>query len=187
MVRMSAVPLLLVRPEAGQPPAPLRRILVPLDGSPVAEAILDHAVALARLEPEGELVLLRVVHSVVPAAWLPDPANAASLAARELALQTQRTRGYLEGVVRRLEASGSCARMRVEVAVNVASAILQLAHDEQADVMALATHGRSGLERMVLGSVADKLVRGSRTPILLFRPSVTATRPEGRKVDGDCS
>jgi nucleotide-binding universal stress UspA family protein len=171
MARISPVPLLLLRPEPGARPGPFRRILVPLDGSPLAEAILESAVAFARLEPESELLLLRVVHSVVTAAWVADPAPAAALAARELAAQQQRAHDYLAGVVHRLLAAGLRARALVEVDPNVPAAILRTARAEQSDLVALATHGRSGLGRLVLGSVADKLVRGSPTPILLLRPA----------------
>jgi nucleotide-binding universal stress UspA family protein len=72
-------------------------------------------------------------------------------------------------------------RARVEAAAAVAPAILEIARVEQADVVALATHGRSGLVRLALGSVADKVVRASRTPVLLFRPGVVsdAGKPSG--------
>lgn len=170
LARISPVPLLLVRPEPGQAPDPLRRILVPLDGSLLAEAILEPAVWLARLEPDAELVLLRVVPSAVAATWVPDPALAASIAAQELAGREQDAREYLEDVLRRLGASGLPVRTRLEVAVSVPAAILEVAREERAEVVALATHGRSGVVRMALGSVADKVVRASRLPILLFRP-----------------
>jgi nucleotide-binding universal stress UspA family protein len=84
--------------------------------------------------------------------------------------EAERARSYLDGVVRRLEAPGLRVRARVEFAVTVAPAILEIARGEQADIVALATHGRSGFARLMLGSVADKLIRGSRTPILVFRP-----------------
>ena len=173
MVRVSHVPLLVVRPEPGQVFAPFRRILVPLDGSAAAESILDHAVRLARLEPEAELVLLEIVQPIAPGVWVLGAPFAASLPRENVASRpdVERAREYLDGVFRRLEASGMRVRARVEVAAIVAPAILEVAREEHADVVALATHGRSGFARLRLGSVADKLLRGSHTPILLFRPS----------------
>jgi nucleotide-binding universal stress UspA family protein len=167
MVRVSPIPLLLVPPEPGHVPGPFRRILVSLDGSALAEAILEHAVRLARVEPEAEMVLLDVLQPLASAAWVPPTA---ALHAENLRAREERARDYLESIGRRLEGAGLRVRSRVEVAANVASTILEIARGEGADVVALATHGRSGLVRLALGSVADKLVRGSRTPVLLFRP-----------------
>jgi nucleotide-binding universal stress UspA family protein len=84
--------------------------------------------------------------------------------------QEERAREYLNALSRRLEATGVRIRARVEVATAIALAILEIARDEQADIVALATHGRSGIRRLALGSVADKVVRGSPVPVLLFRP-----------------
>jgi nucleotide-binding universal stress UspA family protein len=172
MARASRVPVLLVRPEPDETPVPMRRIMVPLDGSAAAEGILEPARALARLEPDAEMILLTVVQPVSTLVWLPDPALGAPLPAADLPdPKGERARAYLEGVVRRLTGSGVRVHARVEVAASIVPAILEVARAERADVVALATHGRSGLERIALGSVADKLVRGSRTPILLFRPA----------------
>jgi nucleotide-binding universal stress UspA family protein len=172
MVRTSSVPLLLIRPEPGHKPGPFRRILVPLDGSAFAEAILEHAVTLGSVEPDAELILLAVVQPVVSAAWMPGPTLAASLPAEEATRHEEdRAREYLERVVARFDTSGLRLRWRVEIASAVAPAILGVARAERVDAMAVTTHGRSGLARLMLGSVADKLVRGSHTPVLVFRPS----------------
>jgi nucleotide-binding universal stress UspA family protein len=173
MVRVSHVPLLLLRPEPGQVPVPVRRILALLDGSALAEAILEPALRLARLQPEAEL--LRVVQPAASLAWMPDPELATALPAADADQGQLRARAYLEGVIRRLDATGVTVRSRVEVAASMVPAILEIAREERADVVALTTHGRSGLVRLALGSVADKLVRGSRTPVLLFRPAPSPT------------
>jgi nucleotide-binding universal stress UspA family protein len=184
MLRMSRVPLLLVRPEPGQVPIPMRRILAPLDGSVLAEAILEPALRLARLEPEAELILLTVVQPATAVAGMPEHAQSAALPAQDVAdRKGERARAYLEGVIRRLEASGVAVRARVQVAASIVPAILEMAREEHADVVALATHGRSGLVRLALGSVADKLVRGSRTPVLLLRPP-RSPNSGGQKANG---
>lgn len=169
LTRVSPVPLLLIRP--APEPVAFRRILVPLDGSPLAESVLEHAARLTRLDPDGELVLLEVVQPVTAVVWASEAALVASWPTADLVRRDEeQARNYLQGVGRRLEAEGLHVRTRVEVAANVASAILEIARAEHADVVALATHGRSGLVRLALGSVADKVVRGSPAPVLLFRP-----------------
>jgi nucleotide-binding universal stress UspA family protein len=62
----------------------------------------------------------------------------------------------------------------VDFAGNVAAVILEAARAEGADLVALCTHGRSGLARVALGSVADKIVRASAIPVFLFRPPTSA-------------
>lgn len=172
LMRASPVPLLVIRPTPVR--AAFRRILVPLDGSALAESVLEHAARLARLDPDGELVLVEVVQPVTAAVWAPEAAVVASWPSADLVRRDEeQAREYLRAVGRRLEAEGLRVQTRVEVAANVASAILEVARAEPADVVALATHGRSGLVRLALGSIADKVVRGSSTPVLLFRP-----RPE---------
>jgi nucleotide-binding universal stress UspA family protein len=61
------------------------------------------------------------------------------------------------------------ARIEVVVAPNAAVAILEQAHHEEFDLIAMATHGRRGLARVLVGSVADKVLRGATTPVLLYR------------------
>jgi nucleotide-binding universal stress UspA family protein len=172
LVHLSPVPLLLLRPEPGSVPSPFRRTLVPLDGSARAESILEHVLELARLEPAAELVLLDVVQPIASTVWTPGAALTSSVVTADVTQrQEEHARHYLDGVARRLQAAGVGVRTRIELAAGVASAILDVARDEQAGLVALATHGRSGLARLALGSIADKVVRGSRTPVLLFGPS----------------
>ena len=65
---------------------------------------------------------------------------------------------------------GVGARAAVVVGHNVAEALLDLAHPQRIDLVTMATHGRSGLKRLLLGSVADKLIRGAGPPVLVVRP-----------------
>ena len=157
LVRVSPVPLLLVRPQVGAAPALPRTILVPLDGSPLAEGILEHVLLLARGDSGCEIVLLEVATD------------------EEGGTGREEAERYLDGVARRLTAVGARVRTRVEVADDAASAILESVRSQNADLVALATHGRSGLVRVALGSVADKVVRGATVPVLLFRPSPPAS------------
>jgi nucleotide-binding universal stress UspA family protein len=74
---------------------------------------------------------------------------------------------YLAPLADRLRAHGLNAETKVVVGAPVAAEILELARSERADLIAMGTHGRRGLERLVLGSVADKIVRASDVPVLV--------------------
>lgn len=79
---------------------------------------------------------------------------------------------YLQAIATRLQSAMVDIRTQVVVAQQPAAAILEYARDQAADLIAIATHGRGGAVRILLGSVADKIVRGASTPILLYRPPV---------------
>jgi nucleotide-binding universal stress UspA family protein len=171
LVRLSPVPVLLVRPAAAAVPAAFRRILVPLDGSAMGEAVLEHAARLARLDPGAELVLLQVVQPVGSAVWVPDAAVLASWPTGDLARRDEENaRLYLRGVADRLDKQGLHVRAGVRVGGTVALAILDAVKEEKVDLVALSTHGRSGLARLALGSTADKVLRGCPVPVLVYRP-----------------
>jgi nucleotide-binding universal stress UspA family protein len=171
LTRISPVPLLLIRPQTALPATRFRRILVPLDGSPLAETVVEHAIRMAKLEPEAEIVLLGVLPDdstpVLGPASLLRPSAASEERARK---REAATRAYLDGIAARVRSAGLGATARIQAARAVAATILETARSERVDLVALSTHGRSGLLRMALGSVADKVVRGSQTPILLYRP-----------------
>jgi nucleotide-binding universal stress UspA family protein len=171
LARVSPVPVLMIRPEPAGAGGRFGRILVPLDGSKQSETILEHALRLLRVAGDGDLILLEVVQPVGAAVWLPQGELSAGVPADELLRrQQEEAAAYLQEAARPLAAAGVRVRTRVEVAASVAAAILEAAHTERVDLVALSTHGRSGLARVALGSVADKIVRASPTPVLLFRP-----------------
>jgi nucleotide-binding universal stress UspA family protein len=147
--------VLLVHPHEPAPgvlPEPLvEEVVVPLDGSALAEQALGPALGLARLL-EATCTLLRVVESSG------SPAEAAQ----------EEARAYLERVAGRLRGEGLSVRPRVVVAPHAAEAILEQARG--GGPIALATHGRGGLGRVLLGSVADKVIRGASAPVLVYRP-----------------
>lgn len=173
LIRTLDVPVLLVRPQEGKAapdrPPGVGPILVPLDGSPLAEAALDAAVALARIW-DAEVTLLQVVRPVLLSA---DPALPRPSAYDEdlTASCRQQAQDYLDDIVERMRGQGLRATGVAVVAWNAAEAILEVARPERVSIVALATHGRGGLRRLVLGSVADKLVRGADVPLLVYRPT----------------
>jgi nucleotide-binding universal stress UspA family protein len=120
---------------------------------------------LARLW-EGCCTLLRVIEA--------SPAPTAGQASRPRSLEEEReaaAREYLEKIAARLREEGVSVQTRVVAAPHAAPAILEEAQTQRCDFIALATHGRGGLRRMLLGSIADKVIRGASTPVLVYRPA----------------
>jgi nucleotide-binding universal stress UspA family protein len=173
LIRRSATPVLLIRPVPLTPalndkPA-LRRILIPLDGSALAEEILPPATELGALT-NAEYTLLRAVEPVVLPEFayrgaIPPDWDATMLCELQREAQT-----YLERVATRMRLQSLDVRIRVVSNKPAATAILEQA-EEGFDLIALATHGRGGLARMLLGSVADKVVRGAPAAVLIHHPS----------------
>jgi nucleotide-binding universal stress UspA family protein len=173
LVRRMPAPLLLVRPQEGPPDLAsepvLRRILIPLDGSPFAEQILEPAVALGALL-QADYRLLRVVPPVLIGGFDTPGARRTGTGGSIAELLETEARTYLKGVGERLQGQLSTVQMRVTLAWPPAVTILDDAQTHSIDLIALATHGRSGLARLLLGSVADKVLRGASVPVLLQRP-----------------
>lgn len=171
LVRNSSFPLLVIRPmEDGEtfPEARFQHFLVPLDGSPTGEAILEPTGTLARAMG-ARLTLLHVVSPHVTMGARVSPLPSGHLEERLTKAET-----YLAGVVERLEKEGLSAESRIESHFAPARAILKTAEEEDVDLIAIATHGYTGVKRALLGSVTDKVLRGSRWPLLLERPSEMA-------------
>jgi nucleotide-binding universal stress UspA family protein len=134
------------------------RILVPLDGSARAEAILTQLRRIL-IHKDAEVILLKVL--TIP------PVTEADAGPPTELLMTQATE-YVQGLEQRLSSQGARVRSRV-VEGRAAEGILDVAKEERATLIALATHGRSGIARWVLGSVAEKVVRASPVPVLVVR------------------
>lgn len=147
-------------------------ILVPLDGSPFAEQVLPLAAMLARTA-EMPLELVRV-HQVHPAGQAPSTTLAAPDAeqrARDAASE------YLDRTaVRVAEGHALTVRTVLREARSAADAICRQAERSRAAMIAMTTHGRTGILHTVRGSVADAVVRRSTMPVLLWRPSVVPSR-----------
>jgi nucleotide-binding universal stress UspA family protein len=170
VLQAARVPLLLVRVSERDPigdrPPPMtcNRILIPLDGSQVAEQILPTVTTVAQaLHPE--LILFQVPAAYV-SGWmtgdwfLPTPSV--------LDTAEQDAEAYLSAVAARLQERG----LNVVTATligPVANCIVDYAEANHVDLIAMCTHGRTGLARWALGSVADRVLRTGSTPILLVR------------------
>jgi nucleotide-binding universal stress UspA family protein len=149
-----------------------QHILVPLDGSALSEVALIHAQPLAQ-KLGATLLLLRVanVSATIMAATGPDTGLVApDLIDEVIDDQEEDGRAYLERLSQQLKGAGCDVSWQL-VEGSPAQAIIETARKNNCDLIAMATHGRSGLERAVLGSVADAVVRDSHLPVLLIRPS----------------
>lgn len=140
-------------------------ILVPLDGSMRAEAILPHVEELAH-RYDAEVVLLRVIE-------LTPPIGAAErayimLRQRELNRQEKEAEAYLAGLQGVFREKGIRTRTRIGYGP-VVEAIIHAAERDQADLIAIASHGRSGLSQVFYGSVAAGLLQRIDRPLLLVR------------------
>ena len=171
IVRQVGVPVLMLRPCADQAaPTTFRRVLIPLDESPRAECVLDSAVSLAGVG--ATYVLVDVVPPVPLVLGYVDPysmsAAVADPEATDRAVATAKE--YLARVAQRLRDRGiTLIEQHVAVADHPAPTLLDTAKAHDVDLIAIGTHGR-GSSRFVLGSVADKLLRGAKTPLLVCRP-----------------
>src|ERR1019366_2867910 len=162
LLRRAPIPILLTRPT--ETPAAItsepvpHTHLIPLDGSPLGDQILEPALDMARLM-EARCTLLRVVE----ARSSPDD--------RREPPEKAQAEAYLERVAGRLREQGHQIRTRVVVARHAGEAILAEAAAQANNLIAVATHGRGGLNRLLLGSVADKLIRTAASPVLVYRPT----------------
>ncbi len=182
VLRTTNTPLILIRPTAqAQVPEAVRQIVVALDGSDLAEAALPEAERFARAM-DASLLLVR---AVVPPTMLYGgqfvPGGLPVLDQLEV-----EARQYLERTAERIRKSG--LKVSVEVAVGApADVILTASREKGADLIAMTTHGRSGLNRWILGSVADAVVRHGGVPVLVIRswPSLSEEEAEAIPVVGD--
>lgn len=172
LIRSSEAPVLLIRPDAGRaetaPEPSVESILVTLDGSRLSEKILGPAGELARLFG-ARMRLLRIVPPVMaPGFSYPDlPAGIDADAVQELQESAQ---AGLQRIVGRLEEEGHDVEAEVLLDPRPAPAILDVCEEAAPSLVAMATHGRGGLRRAVLGSITDKVVRGADRPVLVYRP-----------------
>lgn len=173
-------PMLIVRAAGSGPASPegsIRTVVVPLDGSQLAELSLPHAasvaaalsarIALLRVTPTSEYYRHQLLSAIPEMGGIPDfhPASAEELAQAD----TDEVETYLADVENRL-AIDHAHGVSVEHQQHhdVAQAIIDRAA-EQPSLVVMTTHGRSGMGRMVLGSVTDRVVRHSDAPILVIR------------------
>ena len=169
----SQVPVFLVHAQPGEAAPPpfdpsTARAVVPVDGSAFAEAALETAADL--VGTAGELVLVSVVE---PPDHLERDENGRVLAYldQQEEARTREARGYLSRLTAELVQRYPGMRISPDVRIGEPAAGIAMASiDRRADVVVMATHGRTGVRRAVLGSVAGAVLRTGSTPVLLVGP-----------------
>ena len=170
VIRSVRRPVLVIHPREGHPPpapASIEHVLIPLDGSTIAEAIIAPATAL--LSGQRRVTLLQLTSN--PGL---DPMSAAlampivDTQAQERALRESKV--YLNAQARRLREEGFIVDTLAVTAVSAGSAIVEAARDTGVGLIAMTTHGRGALGRLVMGSVAEAVLAECEVPMLIYRP-----------------
>lgn len=173
-IRQASLPVLVVRPDEDVERVEdfshsFRKVLIPLDGSELAETALEHAVEFGELFGAA-YHLTRVVSYPVDLAspYLP---HTTQMNHQVVEQAKQSATSYLEAQAKRLQARELEVTTSVVTDPQPGHAVIQEAHEVEADLVAMATHGRRGISRVMLGSTADKVLRGLHKPLLLYRPA----------------
>jgi nucleotide-binding universal stress UspA family protein len=142
-----------------------KKILVPLDGSPLAEAVLPHAEALAKSE-HAEIIILRVPNVPVSEFLSRDP-MIAEMIHDDMEKESEE---YVHNKVAALEKE-NIKVTGITKDGPVPDTILAVADETHADIIAMSTHGRTGVSRWLMGSVADKIIHHAHIPVMLIHPN----------------
>lgn len=149
-----------------------KRALVPLDGSPIAEAIIPFILEIAG-PLDMEVVLLRVVEPIPPIAL----EGSRHIEVEDVELRRTDAEEYLAPIAAELRNKGVRVERRVRRG-NAVDQIVAAAREAGADLIAMSTHGRGGLGRLVFGSVAQAVLRRAEVPVFLMR--TTESQVAGR-------
>ena len=166
LVRQSPVPVLVVRGSAGRPRSAVptfERVLIPLDSSDRSRAVLPYALGIGGRAARYTLATVSA------------PFDAAAPNSRVDVEQRRCSAEALAEIAARLTDEGYLVETRIIVAEHPAAALLAEAQAGQHSLIALATRGQSGLQRNLLGSVSDKLLRAAKVPVLVYCPATSAS------------
>ena len=161
LLRRTTAPVLLLRPDSLPMAQRFYRVLVALDGSAACGDVLAQAVALGSLVPDTEYTLVEVVEPPLPLLH-PGPNPVGARARREEAAVAD-----LDRRAARLHESGVMVTSKVVVAERVGERLIELAETLDCDLIAVGTQRPRTQARPMLGSVADKIVRGATQPVLV--------------------
>ncbi|MFI4963472.1 MAG: universal stress protein [Legionellales bacterium] len=148
-----------------------KKVLVPLDGSELAECALEHVKKLAKDGTLGEVVLLNVI--LIPLPPIGTDYNAGYIDFTALAnYYLDESKKYLMAQQSKLSLEGITVKTESIEGANPASIIIDYTRQNGIDLIIMATHGYTGVKKMLLGSVANKVLQESHAPVLLIRPEV---------------
>jgi nucleotide-binding universal stress UspA family protein len=165
-------PLLFIRPaEAGEKATriELKIVFVPLDGSGLAEKILPHVITLAK-RMKLEVHLVRVYTLPADAYIVGNGVYMQALTQQREVIQKE-AEDYLAGKVEELRCEGLDQVISTAIEGDPAGEIIDLAQRTPNNLIAMSSHGKSGIAQWVLGSVAEKVIHHSRDPVLVIRPA----------------
>jgi nucleotide-binding universal stress UspA family protein len=147
-----------------------RHILVPLDGSHLAEQVLPHVKALASDQGVTRITLLiSVPPQNTPGSERPETVTHIEATPHD----REAARRYLKPIASDLQLDGCAVKMEI-CNQPAAEAIIDYATHHDVDVIVIATHGRSGLSRWIFGSVTQKVIQAASIPVLVVRPTAAA-------------
>jgi nucleotide-binding universal stress UspA family protein len=155
---------MIIRQQVEEVAGIFQKILVCLDGSTLAEQVLDTAVSLAECA-HAEIILLRVME---PANLLFDMETADQVQESVNALERGEAEAYLNNLMVALPPFSGTLTARTLMGPP-ADTILDFAQEQQVDLIAMSSHGRSGISRWIYGSVAEKVMRGATCATLIMR------------------
>ncbi len=151
------------------------RILIPLDGSELGETAISYVKELIEKLAPGESVEITLFHVItaVRHALRLQGGTAMSVPYNEdeLAVMKSEATDYLNKVGDSLRSDKITVKCRVSVSENPVEDIIKAEEEVNADLVAMSTHGKGGISRFTLGSVADKVMRGGTVPVLMVRAS----------------
>jgi len=147
-----------------------KKVVICLDGSKLAEQILPFVQAGA-VKFDSKVVLLRVLGVPTAIPYVDGKPPDADIVTEESHQKEAEAGEYLESIAVSLRGEGLNAECVILHKISADEAILNYAADNQVDIIAMTTHGRSGLLRTVLGSVADSVVRKSGLPVMVISPN----------------
>jgi nucleotide-binding universal stress UspA family protein len=168
LLRRTSVPVLLLRPRETSQPDRYPRIQVALDGER-DEEVLAPALALGALTSTESYLLARVVPACVPI-MSPLPAYPTGHHPDWARQQDIEARNALARLASRVDFRGARVTTETVPSESVADALLAVAGAQSADLIVVGTHGATGFQRLILGSVADKVIRGASQPVLVVPP-----------------
>jgi len=140
-----------------------QKVLVPLDGSPLAECALSEVIHLAKGGFIGEVLLVNVTETY--SAVFAENVDSSHMKN----IQRENSQSYLDRTRKKLVAEGIQAKA-VSVEGRPAQAIVSYAREEGADLIIIATHGYTGMKQLMFGSVALRVLHDAHAPVLLIRP-----------------
>jgi len=146
-----------------------KKILIPTDGSPLSAQAANKGVCLAR-EIGAEVVALYVTQPFAATVGFDGMAAAYAITDEDYdKTATEQAQKYIKAVLDRAETAGVKATGKVVSNFNVADGLVQAAEEEGCDLIFIGSHGRSGLSRLLLGSVTIKVLSLAKTAVLVYR------------------